>query len=63
MYATKTIHKNINPNYKQAYISIGDPYKTNQGEIKMFFSLGNTFEGGPLVILKNVSLFISISYL
>jgi hypothetical protein len=34
MYSTKTIHKNINPNYKQAYISIGDPYKTTQGELK-----------------------------
>ena len=27
MYSTKTIHKNINPNYQQTYTSIGDPYK------------------------------------
>jgi hypothetical protein len=27
MYCTHTIHKNINPNYPQAYTSIGDPYK------------------------------------
>ena len=27
MYSTKTIHKNINPNYQQTYTSIGDQYK------------------------------------
>eukprot|EP00586_Coscinodiscus_wailesii_P020427 CAMPEP_0172506212 /NCGR_PEP_ID=MMETSP1066-20121228/192759_1 /TAXON_ID=671091 /ORGANISM="Coscinodiscus wailesii, Strain CCMP2513" /LENGTH=242 /DNA_ID=CAMNT_0013283133 /DNA_START=102 /DNA_END=830 /DNA_ORIENTATION=- len=29
MYSTKTIHKNINPNYPQTYTSIGDPYKSS----------------------------------
>ena len=29
MYSTKTIHKNINPNYKGSYTSIGDPYSGN----------------------------------
>ena len=29
MYSTKTIHKNINPNYKASYTSIGDPYKSS----------------------------------
>lgn len=29
MYSTKSIHKNINPNYPQGYTSIGDPYKTS----------------------------------
>ncbi len=29
MYSTKTIHKNINPNYQQTYTSIGDPYNGN----------------------------------
>lgn len=27
MYTTKTIHKNINPMYKQGYTTVGDPYK------------------------------------
>ena len=26
MYSTKSIHKNINPNFPQSYTSIGDPY-------------------------------------
>ena len=29
MYSTKTIHKNINPNYQQTYTTIGDPYNGN----------------------------------
>ncbi|EED94244.1 predicted protein [Thalassiosira pseudonana CCMP1335] len=29
MYSTKSIHKNINPNYRQTYTSIGDPYNGN----------------------------------
>ena len=29
MYSTKTIHKNINPNYPQTYTSIGDPYSSS----------------------------------
>ena len=29
MYSTKTIHKNLNPNYKASYTSIGDPYKSS----------------------------------
>jgi hypothetical protein len=33
MYSTKTIHKNINPNYPQVYTSIGDPYKTTLEEL------------------------------
>jgi len=33
MYSTKTIHKNINPNYPQIYNSIGDPYKTSLEEL------------------------------
>jgi len=33
MYSTKTIHKNINPNYPQIYTSIGDPYKTSHEEL------------------------------
>ena len=29
MYSTKTIHKNLNPNYKASYTTIGDPYKSS----------------------------------
>jgi len=29
MYCTKSIHKNINPNYTASYTSIGDPYKSS----------------------------------
>lgn len=32
MYSTKSIHKNLNPNYPQTYTSIGDPYKSNLGK-------------------------------
>jgi len=33
MYSTKTIHKNINPNYPQGYTSIGDPYNGNHDKL------------------------------
>ncbi|KAL7535646.1 hypothetical protein ACHAWF_005224 [Thalassiosira exigua] len=33
MYSTKTIHKNINPNYKEGYTTIGDPYSGNNDKL------------------------------
>lgn len=33
MYSTKTIHKNINPNYPQGYTTIGDPYSGNNDKL------------------------------
>uniref|UniRef100_A0A7S2EF12 Uncharacterized protein n=1 Tax=Trieres chinensis TaxID=1514140 RepID=A0A7S2EF12_TRICV len=33
MYSTKSIHKNINPNYQQTYTSIGDPYRNSVEEL------------------------------
>jgi len=34
MYSTKTIHKNINPNYGQTYTTIGDPYPEQEKRCK-----------------------------
>lgn len=33
MYSTKTIHKNLNPNYPQGYTTIGDPYNGNNDKL------------------------------
>ncbi len=33
MYSTKSIHKDINPNFQQTYTSIGDPYKSSLEEL------------------------------
>ena len=33
MYSTKSIHKNLNPNYAQTYTSIGDPYNSSLEEL------------------------------
>ncbi|KAL7543398.1 hypothetical protein ACHAXR_013324 [Thalassiosira sp. AJA248-18] len=33
MYSTKSIHKNINPHYRQGYTTIGDPYNGNNDKL------------------------------